>query len=85
MPMTDSFERFRQQLSQQVRHAQQMGATRQDLVTGAEHIGDWLAREVDPKNPEQRLLKELWAVSSQEEQRALASALVKMAERTPVG
>lgn len=76
--MTDSFEQFRESLATQVNRAQKMGASRQDLMAGAEHIGDWLAREVDPRNPEQRLLKEMWSVSDRQEQEAIASSLLKM-------
>lgn len=76
--MTDSFEQFRDSLASQVNRAQKLGASRQDLMAGAEHIGDWLAREVDPRNPEQRLLKEMWSVSDQKEQEAIASSLLKM-------
>jgi uncharacterized protein involved in propanediol utilization len=82
VPHTDSFEAFREQLSSQVRRAKGMGASQQDIVAGADHIGDWLVREVDPKNPEQRLLKEMWQVSDPTEQRALASTLVKMVQHT---
>lgn len=79
--MTDSFEQFRQQLHAQVERAQKLGASRDDLVAGAKHIGTWLSQEVEPKNPEQRLLKALWQVSDTSEQQALASSLVKMADR----
>jgi hypothetical protein len=74
--MTDSFEDFRQQLHTQVERAQQLGVPRDDVVAGAKHIGQWLSQQVAPKNPEQRLLKELWQVSD-------APSLVKMAERAP--
>lgn len=83
VPLTDSFDRFRQQLSGQVQRAKSMGASQQDIVAGADHIGDWLSREADPKNPEQRLLKEMWQVASQDEQRSIASSLVKMVDRAP--
>ena len=79
--MTDSFEQFRQQLHTQVERAQKAGVSQGDLVAGAQHIGSWLSKEIDPKNPEQRLLKELWQVSDQREQQSLASSLVKMADR----
>jgi len=79
--MSDSFEQFRQQLHSQVERAQTMGVSQSDLVAGAQHIGSWLSREVDPKNPEQRLLKELWQVSDTKEQQALASCLVKFADK----
>ena len=80
--MTDSFQQFRESLSVQVDRAQKLGASRQDLMAGAEHIGDWLAREVKPQNPEQRLLKEMWSVADQKEQEAIASSLVKMVHGT---
>jgi hypothetical protein len=79
--MTDSFEQFRQQLHAQVERAQQLGASRDDIVTGAKHIGSWLSQASDPKNPEQRLLKELWQVSDTREQQAIASSLVKMVDK----
>jgi hypothetical protein len=81
MPLTDSFEQFRQSLSNQVQRAEQLGASRQDLMAGAQHIGDWLAREVNPQNPEQRLLKEMWSVANKQEQEAIASSLLKMARQ----
>lgn len=79
--MSDSFEQFKEKLHGQVERAQKAGMSRTDLVAGAEHIGDWLSKEVNPQNPEQRLLKELWQVSDQREQQAIASSLVKMADR----
>lgn len=80
--MTDSFERFRQQLAGQVEMAQKVGVPEGYIVAGAEHIGDWLAKTADARNPEQRLLKELWQVSDAEERQAIASSLVKIAGGT---
>ncbi len=47
----------------------------------AQEIGNWLAREADPRTPEQRLLKELWTVADAQEKEAMASALVKLVQR----
>lgn len=43
-------------------------------------VGDFLARRVDPKMPEQMVLKELWEVASEEEQRTLASLMVRLVD-----
>lgn len=38
-------------------------------------------KRVEPENREQRVLKELWDVASQDEQRHLASMIVKMVQK----
>jgi hypothetical protein len=81
--MTDTFDQFRQQLHAQVQRAESLGMRRDDVVAGAQRIGDWLASEVKPASPEQRLLREMWRVSDPREQQAIASTLVKMVERQP--
>lgn len=58
-----------------------MGMSSDELVNRAEQIGDVLAKEVDPKNPEQRVLKELWTSADEEEQKALASTIIKMVQQ----
>lgn len=78
---TDTFSQFTEELASKLKIAQKTGMSQQDIVNKAEDVGDWLAREVTPKSPEQRLLKELWAVSDNAEQKAIASALVKLVQR----
>lgn len=46
----------------------------------AYRVGDFLAHRVDPKMPEQMVLKELWDVASDDEQRTLASLMVRLVE-----
>jgi len=45
------------------------------LTTG---LGDFLSRFADPADREQRLLKELWDVGTESEQRTLARLIAKM-------
>ncbi|MCY0888606.1 MAG: DUF3243 family protein [Alicyclobacillaceae bacterium] len=47
----------------------------------AAKMGEFLANRVDPKNPEQRLLKELWDSGDTEERKTLARLMVKMADK----
>jgi hypothetical protein len=55
-----------------------MGMSDDQIKGRAEHIGDYLAKNVDPENPEQRILKELWESSSEGEQETIAGAIIKM-------
>jgi cell shape-determining protein MreC len=79
--VTDSFEQFRKELHEKVQMAKRAGMGPEALEQQAEQLGDWLSRHADPKNPEQRLLRELWSVADEDEQHALADVLVKFAER----
>lgn len=82
---TDTFNEFTQELASRLKVAQRAGIGREEIVNKAEDVGDWLNRTVPPKSPEQRLLKELWDVSDQTEQHAIASALVKLVQRKAPG
>lgn len=77
-PVLESFDQWKQFLSQQVNQAEGAGASQNSIVDAATRIGNFLSDKVDPKNREQRLLKELWEKGSQEERHALASMITKM-------
>lgn len=81
MPYTDTFTEFTNELASKLNIARKVGMSQQEIVNRAEDVGDWLAREVQPKSPEQRLLKEMWAVCDNQEQKAIASALVKLVQK----
>ncbi|HEY8346772.1 MAG TPA: DUF3243 domain-containing protein [Symbiobacteriaceae bacterium] len=78
IPVMESFEQWKEFLSRQVYAAQEAGASQESIVSLATRIGNFLAERVDPKNREQRLLKELWDKGTEEERRALASMLTKL-------
>lgn len=68
-------------LARAVEAGRSAGIGSREIVANAARIGDFLARNVDPANPQQRLLKELWMAADETEQRAIASALVKLVDR----
>ena len=76
-----AWQEWKRWLSQAVAAGKEAGLDSRELVANAERIGDFLARHVDPANPQQRVLKELWSVADDDEQRAIASALVKLVGR----
>lgn len=77
-PVLESFEQWKDFLSKQVNQAEGAGASQNAIVNAATRIGNFLADKVDPKNREQRLLKEMWDVGSQDERHAMASLITKM-------
>lgn len=77
-PVLESFEQWKDFLSRQVTQAKSAGASENSIVDAATRIGNFLSDKVDPKNREQRLLKELWDRGDQNERHALAGMVTKM-------
>jgi hypothetical protein len=44
-------------------------------------VGDLLAQNVPPANPEQKAVKELWDVANQDERQVLANLMTRLATR----
>ncbi|MFZ5648863.1 MAG: DUF3243 domain-containing protein [Bacillota bacterium] len=71
----DNWKRF---LSQAVEFAEELGISRDRISALARQAGDVLADTVPPANPEQKVLKELWSVSDQQEKQVLANLMTKL-------
>lgn len=78
MEFTSTFDQFTDELAERLQLAQRIGMSDKQAVDTATRIGDWLASDVEPRSPEQRLLREMWTQGDEREQRAIASTLVKM-------
>jgi len=83
--VTPTFEQFTCELADRLRVAESMGWSPQEITRRAAEIGDYLARHVEPRSPEQRLLKEMWEEADEREQQAIAGCLVKMIQRHHAG
>ncbi|MCY0897008.1 MAG: DUF3243 domain-containing protein [Alicyclobacillaceae bacterium] len=77
----DNFGHWKEFLGEHVDKAQAMGFSDEQIGNVAAKMGEFLANRVDPKNPEQRLLKELWDSGDTEERKTLARLMVKMADK----
>jgi len=73
---------WRQTLAQAIDVGHGMGMSDEEIAQKAEAIGDFLAKNVDPKNPEQRVLKELWEVADEEQQQELARLIIEMVSKS---
>ncbi|GMA51551.1 hypothetical protein GCM10025857_29080 [Alicyclobacillus contaminans] len=81
MDTLDNFERWKEFLGSQVDKAQAMGISNERITEVAAKLGDYLAKKVDPRNEQERLLKQLWDSANDDEQRTLASLMVKMTDK----
>ena len=77
-PVLESFDQWKEFLSKQISNAKSAGASDENIVSAATRIGNFLADKVDPRNREQRLLKELWDQGTDQERHALMSMMTKM-------
>lgn len=81
MSVLDNFEQWKDFLGDRLQQAKQQGLNQQVISDVAYQIGDYLAKQVDPKNPEERLLSDLWSVADEQEQHAIANMMVKLVQK----
>lgn len=80
MSVLENWEQWKNFLGDRLDEAQQQGMSQDVINQMAHQVGDYLAKQVDPKNEQERVLSDLWSVASEEEQRAIASIMVKLVE-----
>jgi hypothetical protein len=78
----NSFETWKHFLGDRVDAAKKMGLGEESISKLAFEIGDFLSNKVDPKNEEQRILKELWDVGDDSDRQTMARLMVKLADRS---
>lgn len=80
MSVLDNFEQWKDFLGDRLQHAQQEGVSKDTINNLAFQLGDYLSKQVEPKNAQERVLSDLWSVASEEEQHAIANMMVKLVE-----
>jgi len=81
MSVLTVFEKWKEFLGDKVSAAERSGMDDNTISKVAYHIGDFLSDKVDPKNTEERLLKDLWDAGSEEDRKSLARMMVKLVDR----
>lgn len=76
-----SYDKWKDFLGERVRKAEAVGMNDGTISKLAFEIGDYLADKIDPENREERVLKELWDVSDEQQRKALAGIMVKLAKK----
>jgi hypothetical protein len=76
-----TFDKWKQFLAERVNQAQSVGMGDETISKLAFQIGQFLEEKVDPKNGEERLLKELWDIGNEDEKKAMARLMVKLVDK----
>ncbi|MEH7382592.1 DUF3243 domain-containing protein [Bacillus sp. JJ1533] len=80
MSVLDNFEDWKNFLGDRLQHAKSEGMDQNVINDMAHQLGDYLASEVEPKNAQEKVLRDLWNVASEEEQQAIANVMVKLVQ-----
>ncbi|WP_258359620.1 DUF3243 domain-containing protein [Moorella sulfitireducens (nom. illeg.)] len=72
------WEKWKDSLAMMVNMGKRVGFEEKTISNMAFRLGSWLAEHVDPMNREQRVIKELWDVASEEERQVLAALITRM-------
>ena len=80
MGMLSNWEQWTSFLGAQVSDAKDSGMSAKVIEKTAVQIGDYLAKNVDPQNEQERVLSDLWSVAEKDEKQAIASCIIKLVE-----
>lgn len=77
-----NFDNWKEFLSDRVAQAKNNGMSEDTIKNLAYEIGSFLDEKVDPKNEQQRVLKQLWDAGDENERKTVAGLMVKLVETT---
>ncbi|WP_144474937.1 DUF3243 domain-containing protein [Cytobacillus oceanisediminis] len=80
MSVLENWNQWKDFLGDRLHQAQDKGMNKEVMGDLAYQIGDYLAKNVDPKNEQERVLSDLWSVASPDEQHAIATMMVKLVQ-----
>jgi hypothetical protein len=73
-----NFDSWKQFLAERLEQGKKLGLSDDTIANLAYEIGSFLDERVDPKNEEQRMLKEIWDAGDEEERKTLARLMCKL-------
>lgn len=76
-----NFDTWKKFLGERVIQAEKVGMSDDTISKLAYEIGEFLDNKVDPQNPSNRAIKELWDVGDEAERHTIASLMVKLAKK----
>ncbi len=81
MARLDDWGKWKETLGKAVDMGETVGMSDNTINNIAERVGTFLSNNVDPRNDEERLLKELWDAADQRDKEVLAKLVVKIADK----
>ena len=76
MSILGNWEQWKDFLGNRLDQAKSGGMSENVVSDVALQVGEYLAEQVEPKNEQERVLKEMWRVADENEQRAMKFRLV---------
>ncbi|WP_044642778.1 DUF3243 domain-containing protein [Risungbinella massiliensis] len=80
MSVLDNFGEWKGFLANRLQQAEGLGMDRESISDLAYQLGDYLAQDINPQNEQERLLKDLWDVADEQEQRTMANLMIKLVD-----
>jgi Protein of unknown function (DUF3243) len=80
MSVLENWQQWKDFLGDRLDQAENQGMSKETINDLAYQVGEYLAKQVDPKNEQERVLSDLWSVATPEEQHAIASIMVRLVE-----
>jgi hypothetical protein len=80
MSVLDNWDQWKNFLGDRLHQGEQQGLSEGAVTNLAYEIGDYLAKQVEPQNDQEKVLADLWSVASDQEKHAMASVMVKLVE-----
>ncbi|OZM58635.1 hypothetical protein CIB95_03445 [Lottiidibacillus patelloidae] len=80
MSVLDNWDQWKNFLGDRLQQAQGEGMDGKVISEVAYEVGEYLAEQVQAKNPQEQVLADLWKVASEEEQHAIANMMVKLVQ-----
>lgn len=81
MAILKDWHDWKETLGTAVNLGETVGMSNNTITNIAEKVGTYLSNNVDPRNDEERLLKQMWDAASEEERKTLANVIVKIADK----
>lgn len=80
MDTMESFHKWQDFLGRGAQFLEKLGLSSDNVAGLAKGMGDFLAENIDPENPQQRVLKDLWDSADDNEKHMLASLVTRMSK-----
>ena len=80
MSVLENWQQWKDFLGDRLHQGMDQGMNKETVNDLAFQIGDYLAKQVEPKNDQEKILADLWSVASPEEQHAIANMMVKLVQ-----
>lgn len=80
MSVLENWQQWKDFLGDRLDQAENQGMSKETINDLAYQVGDYLAKQVDPKNEQERVISDLWSVATPEEQHAIANIMVKLVQ-----